>query len=96
MKFTPGVFEIVNKGKIEFVCTRRVGESGTEFLKEVNLAIYTDCGHQRNDQTANEELCLCQNEARDMCNEAAYFITSGVCRCVPGVKVSIECIVLYP
>ena len=45
VKFTPGVFEIVNEGKIEFVCTRRVGETGAEFLEEVNLAIYTNCGH---------------------------------------------------
>ena len=45
VKFTPGVFEIVNEGKIEFVCTRRVGETSAEFLEEVNLAIYTNCGH---------------------------------------------------
>lgn len=43
MQFTPSMFKVIYKAEIEFISTRRVGETGTKLLEEVNLAVDTNC-----------------------------------------------------
>ena len=56
MHFSPSFIELIDQGRIEFIGTSGVRETGTELLQECDLAIDTESNKKRNDNTRDEEL----------------------------------------